>query len=111
MNICTGDLFAGCGGLSAGLQSAGFNTRWANEAWAPAAATYRSSNPDVAVYKEDVRSLLARAVDSSNLRQELAVDLLCGGPPCQGFSGWNRFRSLETGGAYLSQAQRMKRGC
>lgn len=95
MSIYTGDLFAGCGGLTAGLQSAGFHTRWANEFWAPAAATYRASNPDVTLYEEDVRSLLARAVDSTDLRKELAVDLLCGGPPCQGFSGWNRFRSLE----------------
>jgi DNA (cytosine-5)-methyltransferase 1 len=95
LNIYTGDLFAGCGGLTTGLQSAGFQTRWANEFWAPAAATYRISNPEVTLYEEDVRSLLARAVDSTDLREKLAVDLLCGGPPCQGFSGWNRFRSLE----------------
>lgn len=95
MTIYTGDLFAGCGGLTAGLESAGLVTRWANEYWSPAAATYRASNPNVTLFEEDVRSLLARAVDSSTLRQDLAVDLLCGGPPCQGFSGWNRFRSLE----------------
>lgn len=95
MSISTGDLFAGCGGLTAGLESAGLQTRWANECWSPAAATYRISNPDVTLYEEDVRKLLARAVDSTDLQQQLAVDLLCGGPPCQGFSGWNRFRSLE----------------
>ena len=86
MSIYTGDLFAGCGGLTSGLQSAGFHTRWANEFWAPAAATYRASNPDVTLYEEDVRSLLARAVDSTDLQKDLVVDLLCGGPPCQGFS-------------------------
>jgi len=95
LNISTGDLFAGCGGLTTGLESAGFHTRWANECWSPAAATYRISNSHVTLHEEDVRSLLARAVESTNLRQELEVDLLCGGPPCQGFSGWNRFRSLE----------------
>lgn len=95
MSFFTGDLFAGCGGLTAGFKSAGLHTRWANEYWPPAAATYRISNPDVALYEEDVRNLLERAVGSSNLRHELEVDLLCGGPPCQGFSGWNRFRSLE----------------
>jgi len=95
MTIWAGDLFAGCGGLTTGLHSAGIRTRWANEFWAPAAATYRSSNPDVNLYEEDVRSLLSRAVDSDAVRQELSVDLLCGGPPCQGFSGWNRFRSLK----------------
>lgn len=95
MTLWTGDLFAGCGGLSVGLRAAGLRTRWANEVWAPAAATYRGSNPGVVLFEEDARRLLARAVASKHLLQELAVDLLCGGPPCQGFCGWNRFRSLE----------------
>jgi DNA (cytosine-5)-methyltransferase 1 len=95
MTLLVGDLFAGCGGLTNGLHSAGLRTRWANEFWPPAAATYRNSNPEVTLYEEDVRSLLSRAVDSAAVRQELLVDLLCGGPPCQGFSGWNRFRSLK----------------
>jgi DNA (cytosine-5)-methyltransferase 1 len=95
MNLTVGDLFAGCGGLSSGLHDAGFQTKWANEYWSPAAATYRLSNPDVLLFEEDVRSLFARVADSASLINQLKVDLLCGGPPCQGFSGWNRFRNLE----------------
>lgn len=34
------DLFAGCGGLSLGMEQAGFTPVFANERWEPAAITY-----------------------------------------------------------------------
>lgn len=34
------DLFAGCGGLSLGMEQAGFTPVFANEIWEPAATTY-----------------------------------------------------------------------
>lgn len=78
------DLFAGAGGLSLGLQRAGFDVVAAVENWDRAAASYRA-NFTHPVIEEPVESvtgneLLQKAGDLES------VDLIAGGPPCQGFS-------------------------
>ena len=88
------DLFAGCGGLTIGLGDAGVQVRWANEIDAHAAETYRRSHPGCTVFEEDVRLLYRRLLDrDKDLPRADDVDLVAGGPPCQGFSGYNRHRS------------------
>jgi DNA (cytosine-5)-methyltransferase 1 len=88
------DLFAGCGGLSIGLVQAGIQVRWANEIDAHAAETYRRSHPECAVFEEDVNVLYRRLLDrDTDLPRPGDVDLVAGGPPCQGFSGYNPHRS------------------
>ena len=53
------------------------------------------------VFAEDCNLLLKLAMDGEkkfngqSLPQKGQVDLLCGGPPCQGFSGMNRFNHRE----------------
>ena len=90
------DLFAGCGGLSIGLTQAGIEVHWANEFDANAAETYRKSHPGCKVFEEDVNVLYQRMLDrDENLPQPGDVDLVVGGPPCQGFSGYNRHRSVD----------------
>ena len=90
------DLFAGCGGLSQGLTRAGFDVCWANEYWKPAADTYRTSHPATELFEEDARRLLVRLTNGdAGLPSVGDVDLLAGGPPCQGFSGFNRHRNPE----------------
>lgn len=76
------DLFAGCGGLSLGLEDAGIDVVLANEADAWAADTYEHNHPDTHLLRGDVRNI-ARG-DLRALRGE--IDLVAGGPPCQGFS-------------------------
>lgn len=88
------DLFAGCGGLSLGLEQAGLTVKWANELDEHAAGTYRHSHPNVALFEQDVRVLFERIVSREpDLPRPGDVDLIAGGPPCQGFSGYNRHRS------------------
>jgi len=90
------DLFAGCGGLSLGLEAAGLEPRWAVEFDAHAAATYRASHPGVAAFQEDVRTFLERVRDGDpEAPRPGEPDLVAGGPPCQGFSGNNRYRSPD----------------
>ncbi|XP_019064640.1 DNA (cytosine-5)-methyltransferase 1 [Fukomys damarensis] len=95
------DVFSGCGGLSEGFHQAGIcETLWAIEMWEPAAQAFRLNNPGSTVFTEDCNVLLklVMAGEVTNvLRQRLPqkgdVEMLCGGPPCQGFSGMNRFNS------------------
>jgi DNA (cytosine-5)-methyltransferase 1 len=87
------DLFAGCGGLSSGLTEAGLDVKWANEFWKPAADTYRKIHRQTTLYEEDAIDLLARVLRSKDgIPSQGDVDVIAGGPPCQGFSGFNRHR-------------------
>jgi DNA (cytosine-5)-methyltransferase 1 len=97
MKVTVCDLFAGCGGLSAGLEEAGLDIRWAAEIDRDAASTYGATHGrSVKVWNEDVNKLLKRCADRERgTPQPEEVDLLCGGPPCQGFSGYNRYRGPE----------------
>ncbi|CAL1530549.1 unnamed protein product [Lymnaea stagnalis] len=97
------DVFAGCGGLSEGFHQAGVaESLWAIEKDEPAAQAFRLNNPGCTVFTDDCNLLLQRVMqgDQTNelgqkLPQKGDVELLCGGPPCQGFSGMNRFNSRE----------------
>lgn len=80
------DLFSGCGGLTEGLKQAGFTVVGAIEISPLAVATYAANHPEVTVKKADIGT-----VEPAALMEELGVgvgdiDLLCGCPPCQGFS-------------------------
>lgn len=89
------DLFAGAGGLSKGLTDAGFDPLYANEYISQYAGTYSKNHPSTWVDSRDIRNV--RAAD---VRQQLGIaveelDLLAGGPPCQGFSVNAPVRSTE----------------
>ena len=87
--------FAGCGGLDLGFERAGFDVVLASDQWEPAAETYRRNRPDVRFLEEDVRELdaddLERALQETGHDVE-DVDVVIGGPPCQGFSRLNNER-------------------
>lgn len=75
-------------------------TLWAIEMWEPAAQAFRLNNPHTTVFTEDCNKLLKQVMLGTTvngtgqmLPQKGDVELLCGGPPCQGFSGMNRFNS------------------
>ncbi|OXU18829.1 hypothetical protein TSAR_015341 [Trichomalopsis sarcophagae] len=94
------DVFAGCGGLSEGLKQAGVaESLWAIENDTAAAHAYRLNNLKASVFTTDCNSFLEKVINGEtslggqSLPKKGEVDLLCGGPPCQGFSGMNRFNS------------------
>eukprot|EP00095_Tigriopus_kingsejongensis_P000286 maker-scaffold253_size237113-snap-gene-1.26 protein:Tk00286 transcript:maker-scaffold253_size237113-snap-gene-1.26-mRNA-1 annotation:"dna cytosine-5-methyltransferase 1" len=100
------DVFAGCGGLSHGLHEAGIATSdWAIEVYEPAARAFKANNPEAVVFTDDCNVLLKKIIEGEKfndkkqpLPQKGEVEMLIGGPPCQGYSGMNRFSH----GAYSS---------
>lgn len=80
------DLFAGAGGLSEGLSAAGFRCLFVSEVRPVCAATYKRNHASAKVSAADIRTL-----DAGRIREGLGLergelDLIAGGPPCQGFS-------------------------
>ena len=106
------DLFAGCGGLSLGLEEAGFFPLYVNELNKDAIETYLINREDNHPHlrekynsrdiKETIKeenffeNLLDRiSKDFSRDFRKDSVDLIAGGPPCQGFSGIGIRRSYS----------------
>ena len=73
--------FAGCGGLCYGIKAAGFNIVGTNELVDGYRHIYKANFPNANFLPNDIKSI---AVD--DLKEFSDIDLLIGGPPCQGFS-------------------------
>ncbi|KAK2367307.1 DNA (cytosine-5)-methyltransferase [Trifolium repens] len=117
--LATLDIFAGCGGLSEGLHQSGVSsTKWAIEYEEPAGNAFKANHPEALVFIDNcnviLRAIMEKCGDiedciSTTEAAELAskldekdmsslplpgqVDFINGGPPCQGFSGMNRFNT------------------
>lgn len=89
------DLFAGCGGLSLGLQQAGFTPWFVNEIVEQFCNTYKYNHElsDDHYFVGDIAELNQHLDEYKNLLSD--ITLVCGGPPCQGFSMANRQRILD----------------
>jgi DNA (cytosine-5)-methyltransferase 1 len=87
-------LFSGCGGFCEGVRLAGFDVAAAVEWDKFAAETYRHNFPDVPLFEGDIakfRKPGARAWEVEHkrfmaLEEGGPIDLVFGGPPCQGYS-------------------------
>lgn len=78
-------LFSGCGGFCAGVELAGFRIAASVERDKYAAMTYRRNFPHVPLFEGDIANFLIDDPVSPTLKGQ-EVDLVFGGPPCQGFS-------------------------
>ncbi|CAA7026008.1 unnamed protein product [Microthlaspi erraticum] len=111
------DIFAGCGGMSWGLEQAGVTqTKWAIEYEEPAGQAFKQNHPESTVFVNNcnviLRAIMEKCGDqddcvSTTEANDLAaklnedqkrtlplpgqVDFINGGPPCQGFSRLNMF--------------------
>lgn len=100
------DLFCGAGGLSNGFFRAGFRTILAIDQNPKVIRTFKLNHPEVPeshVLCEDLRDFNRDAQRIETILKGQSVDVLVGGPPCQGFSriGWRsrgsgkRFEATE----------------
>lgn len=78
------DLFAGCGGLSLGFENAGFKSVLAIDHWQDALDTYAKNRKNARTLCADLANIDPKQVKKDYQISE--VDVIVGGPPCQGFS-------------------------
>ena len=104
------DLFAGCGGLSLGLEQAGFHPVYVNELNKDALNTYLENRKEYKhllqkdYHSNDVHELTKNKSNldklSNNLKKKFNIkkgdlSLVVGGPPCQGYSGIGHRRNYK----------------
>ncbi len=104
------DLFAGCGGLSLGLEQAGFYPVYVNELNNDALNTYLINRSEYKhlhlkeFHSNDIKELSGSKKKleelSKNLKSKFNIkkgdlSLVVGGPPCQGYSGIGHRRSYK----------------
>ncbi|WP_435190320.1 DNA cytosine methyltransferase [Pseudothioglobus sp. nBUS_23] len=106
------DLFAGCGGLSLGLEQAGFYPLYVNELNSDALETYLINRDQEyphlreKYHSKDIKEVILKKdyfdsllndlqVDFKRDFRENSVDLITGGPPCQGYSALGIRRSYS----------------
>ncbi len=92
------DLFAGVGGLSLGFEKKGFDVVLANEYDASIATSYIANHKNTKMIVGDITSL-----DLEDTFGKLAgtIDVVIGGPPCQGFSQKGQRKTIHDERNYL----------
>lgn len=112
LNLHSIDLFAGCGGLSLGLEKAGFIPLYVSELNSDALQTYLTNRDTLfphlrkKYWCQDIKSIITNEsfVEDflSGVKKDFkrdysknSIDLIVGGPPCQGFSGLGIRRSYS----------------
>jgi len=80
------DLFCGAGGLTLGLMNAGFDVRLGSDSSEACGATHSQNFPPVPFHLGDIRTLSPQTLLKKTGLRAGELDVLAGGPPCQGFS-------------------------
>lgn len=86
-------LFTGAGGFDIGFKEAGHNCLLASDIMKEAELTYSYNYPSVPFFKEDIRQI---PLDKfKKVIGDNKVDVIIGGPPCQGFSNMGNKNSSD----------------
>lgn len=90
------DLFCGTGGFSKGLENStigSFDVRFGIDLLDTSVGTFKLNHPNAIGLSKDIRSVRRHEVESMTGIKKGELDVLVGGPPCQGFSSIRPFRS------------------
>ncbi len=79
-------LFSGCGGFCEGIEQSGIAVHVAVELDKFACETYRHNFPRTPLFAGDIHQFLTPDSDHVETYRLADIDLVFGGPPCQGFS-------------------------
>jgi DNA (cytosine-5)-methyltransferase 1 len=88
------DFFCGAGGLSLGFLQAGFNIELANDHEDVCIETFKYNHPELPENKI-IQGDIKQIVDHIEKYIENDIDVVVGGPPCQGFSSANKQRIID----------------
>jgi DNA (cytosine-5)-methyltransferase 1 len=105
MSLRAIDLFSGAGGLTLGVERAGFKSVLAADSWEPAALTYRLNFPSTRFIETDISEI--RGADLLEEAEVDQVDLVVGGPPCQGFSSAGARRESDLRNSLVAEFARI----
>ena len=86
MNFTAIDLFAGAGGCSLGFINKGFKILLANDNWEAAAKTYKENHKNTEFILKNIEDLEVKEILEKTSMSRGEIDVIIGGPPCQGFS-------------------------
>ena len=89
--MIVGDLFAGVGGMSEGFRMAGFDVAFAIEYDKDIAASYKRNHSETDVVADDICNVNVVMLHEKHPH----IDVIIGGPPCQGFSQKGKRLSLD----------------
>jgi len=78
------DLFCGCGGLSQGFIDAGFDVVLGIDSWQDAIETYNYNHKNSKGIVADLLDIKPNQISQQENIKD--IDVIIGGPPCQGFS-------------------------
>ncbi len=78
------DLFCGCGGLSLGFEQAGFHVDLGIDNWSEALKTFKNNHKNSKILSADISKISPKNI--VNKISKSNIDVIVGGPPCQGFS-------------------------
>ena len=99
------DLFSGCGGFSLGIENAGFSVAAAIDNDQCAVETYQANFPDTElILKKDLQTFAPLKL--SRLMGKKTIDVIIGGPPCQGFSLARKVDGSNHGDSIVRDARR-----
>lgn len=93
-NLTLVDFFCGAGGLSLGFLQEGFHVKLANDIEDVCIQTYKYNHPELPARKL-IQGDIKEIVDHMEDYISEEIDLVVGGPPCQGFSEANRQRVID----------------
>ncbi|MDR0223492.1 MAG: DNA cytosine methyltransferase [Myroides odoratus] len=89
------DLFSGAGGIGIGFENAGLNHVFSADFDSAVARTFRHNNPTIPFIEGDLSSdEIYREIEEKFKEQR--IDIIVGGPPCQGFSMFGKRRFVNT---------------
>lgn len=101
------DLFCGIGGMSQGFAQAGYDVLFANDVEKEQIDTFCLNHPDTLASTQDINDLAVEDVLQQARIRRGQLDVLVGGPPCQGFSTYGQRRESDPRNQLFRQFVRM----